>query len=114
MREFLPVVGSRAQVAQDVIRLYLAPADEDRCIDGSGVECYVYECAGGGEGGAVEGGDGGGERLLLRGGEGGGVVDGDASQTPSWWFEKPASEMGGSRPAGLGLFGFCFLASNHK
>lgn len=76
MREFLPVVGSRAQVAQDVIRLYLAPADEDRCIDGSGVECYVYECAGGGEGGAVEGGDGGGEILLLRGGEGVCVVDG--------------------------------------
>lgn len=76
MREFLPVVGPRAQVAQDVIRLDLAPADEDRCIGGGGVEGDIHERARGGEGGAVEGGDGGGEGLLLIRGEGGGVVDG--------------------------------------
>lgn len=40
------------------------------------MESDIYERRGGGEGGAVEGGDGGGEKLALRGGKGGGVVDG--------------------------------------
>lgn len=70
------VVGARAQVPENVVCTLGHAADVDLgAEDGGGVEGYVYESGGRGEGCAVQGCDAGCEGLLLGGAKGAGVVD---------------------------------------